>query len=91
MDERPLGEGSIANFGISLDFFFFVLDDFFMFFKKLGFLAILGPPYPGIGATFCIGREMLCLPYAGFFIQKLDTYLNWPHLHSQFSLSLKQT
>ena len=38
----------------------------FPFFKKLGFLAILGPPYCGIGATIRIGREMLCLPYAGF-------------------------
>ena len=27
----------------------------------------LGPPSYGIGATICIGREMLCLPYAGFF------------------------
>ena len=22
----------------------------------------------GIGATICIGREILCLPYAGFFV-----------------------
>ena len=27
----------------------------------------LGPPSYGIGATIRIGREMLCLPYAGFF------------------------
>ena len=40
---------------------------FFPFFKKIGFLGILGPPYCGIGATIRIGREMLCLPYAGFF------------------------
>ena len=39
---------------------------FFPFFKKIGFLCILGPPYCGIGATIRIGREMLCLPYAGF-------------------------
>ena len=26
-----------------------------------------GPPSYGIGATIRIGREMLCLPYAGFF------------------------
>ena len=31
------------------------------------FLGILVPPNCGIGATICIGREMLCLPYAGFF------------------------
>ena len=31
-------------------------------------MGILGPPYCGIGATIRIGREMLCLPYAGFFI-----------------------
>ena len=29
-------------------------------------MGILGPPYCGIGATIRIGREMLCLPYAGF-------------------------
>ena len=29
-------------------------------------MGILGPPYCGIGATINIGREMLCLPYAGF-------------------------
>ena len=38
------------------------------FFQKIGFLGILGPPYCGIGATIRIGREMLCLPYAGFFL-----------------------
>ena len=43
------------------------MDDFFRFSKKKGFLGILGPPYCGIGATIRIGREMLCLPYAGFF------------------------
>ena len=40
----------------------------FSVFQKIGFLAILGPPYCGIGATIRIGREMLCLPYAGFFL-----------------------
>ena len=39
----------------------------FSVFKKIGFLGILGPPYCGIGNTIRIGREMLCLPYAGFF------------------------
>ena len=67
MDERPLVEGYIANFGISLDVFEFLrFGWFFPFFKKFGFLGILGPPYCGIGATIRIGREMLCLPYAGF-------------------------
>ena len=37
------------------------------FFKKIGFWGILGPPYNGIGVTIRIGREMLGLPYAGFF------------------------
>ena len=46
---------------------FCVLDDFFPFFRKFGFLGILGPPYCVIGATIRINREMLCLPYAGFF------------------------
>ena len=40
---------------------------FFPFFKKIGFLGILGPPFYGISATIRIGREMHCLPYAGFF------------------------
>jgi hypothetical protein len=44
---------------------------FFPFKKKLGFLAILGPPYRGIGATIRIGQEMLCLPYAGFFFYNI--------------------
>jgi hypothetical protein len=34
------------------------LDDFFLFFKEIGFLGILGPPYCGIGATIRIGREL---------------------------------
>ena len=31
-------------------------------------MGILGPLYCGIGATIRIGREMLCLPYAEFFV-----------------------
>ena len=50
---------------------FCILDDFFRFSKKIEFSAILGPPYCGIGATIRIGREMLCLPYAGFFSSNL--------------------
>ena len=70
MDQKPLVEGCIAYFGISLDVFeFCVLDDFFPFFKKIGFWGILGPPYCGIGATIRIGQEMLCLPYSGFFFR----------------------
>ena len=68
MDEIPLVEGYIANFGISLDIFEFLqFGWFFPFFKKFGFSGILGLPYCGIGVTIRIGREMLCLPYAGFF------------------------
>ena len=37
----------------------------FIFVFLSGF-GILGPPYYGIGATIRIGRDMLCLPYAGF-------------------------
>ena len=45
MDKRPLVEGCIANFGISLDIFeFCVLDDFFRFSKKSGFLVFLVHP-----------------------------------------------
>ena len=59
----------IANFGIFLDVFEFLHFGWFLpFFKKIGFWGILGPPSYGIGATIRIGREMLCLPYAGFFL-----------------------
>ena len=69
MNERPWVEGYIANFGISLDIFDFLrFGRFFLFFKRIGFLGILGPPYSGIGATIRIGQEMLCLQYAAFFI-----------------------
>ena len=43
--------------------------------KKNGFWGILGPPSYGIGATIRIGREMLCLPYAGFF-SNVETEVN---------------
>ena len=45
---------------------FCLLDDFFNF-QKIVFLGILDPPYCGIGPTIRIGRENLCLLYAGFF------------------------
>jgi hypothetical protein len=48
------------------------LDNFVRFSKKIIFGGILGPPSYGIGATICIGREMLCLPYAGFFKNIFD-------------------
>ena len=41
----------------------------FSIFKKIGFWGIFGPPYCGIGASIRIGREMICLPYAGFIIE----------------------
>ena len=42
--------GQRANIGISLGVLSFcVLDDFFRFIKKIGFLGILGHPYCGIG------------------------------------------
>ena len=41
----------------------------------------LGPPSYGIGATIRIGRELLCLPYAGFFSFTFSLFLpvtlNW--------------
>ena len=52
----------------------------FSVFKKIGFLGFLGPPYCGIGATIRIGREMLCLPYAGFLTHNLG---NGIHTHSK--------
>ena len=55
MDERPLVEGYIANFGLSLDVFEFLrFGWFFPFFEKFGFLGIFGPPYRGIDATIRI-------------------------------------
>ena len=53
IDERPLVERYIANFGISLDNF-----EFLCFRRFFPFLGILGPPYWGIGATIRIGREL---------------------------------
>ena len=44
----------------------------FPVFQKNGFLGIFGPPSYGIGAIIRIRREMLCLPYAGFFLQTLS-------------------
>ena len=35
----------------------------------------LGPPSYGIGATIGIGREIQCLPYAGFFLYWLIGYV----------------
>ena len=62
-------EGYIANFSMSLDVFeFFRFGLFFRFLFFFWFLCILGPPYCGIGATIRIGREIRCLPYAGFFL-----------------------
>ena len=47
-------------------------------FQKNQVWGILGPPYCGIGATIRIGREMLCLPYAGFLvIENVLSLCNW--------------
>ena len=55
--------------GVSLILSYFcVFGDFFPFSKKFGLMGILGPPSYGIGATIRIGREILCLPYAGFLL-----------------------
>ena len=69
MDEIPRVEGYIANFGISLDVLeFFRFGLIFSVYKKIWVFGILGPPYCGIGPTIRIGREIRCLPYAGFFL-----------------------
>jgi hypothetical protein len=44
----------------------------FFSFSFFGFGGILGPTYCGIGATIRIGQEMLCLPYAGFFLKNFE-------------------
>ena len=44
----------------------------FSVFQKIWVLVILGSPFCGIGATIRIGREMLCLPYAGFLVLVLN-------------------
>ena len=51
-------------------FLSFTVLNYFSVFQTIWFLGILGPSYCGIGATIRIGREILCLPYAGF--------LPWP-------------
>ena len=66
---------------------FFVLDDFFRFSKKIGFLGILGPPSYGSGAIIRIGREMLCLPDAGCFLLCLQGGVEEERGHS-FALDL---
>ena len=54
--------------------------------KKNFFLLIfLGPPSYGIGATIRIGREMLCLPYAGFLFTIMHHMEEW---HDIFLLRL---
>ena len=45
----------------------------FSLFKEIGFLGILDPALCDIGATIRIGREMLCLPYVGFFLLQWRT------------------
>ena len=55
--------------------------------KKIGFLGILGPPYCGIGATIRIGREILCLPYAGFVYVYMGNNQNL-FVYIAFSLSV---
>ena len=63
---------------------------FFPYFKKIGFLGIFGPPYCGIGATIRIGREMLCLPCAGFFLTALEcSYRGLKKFSTSFSLFSK--
>ena len=42
--------------------------------KKVSFSANFAL-LAGIGANICIGREMLCLPYAGFFFDII--ILSW--------------
>ena len=44
------------------------MHDFFSLSKNLGSC--------GIGATIRIGREMLCLPYAGFFLLDISALTN---------------
>ena len=56
------------------------MNDFFRL-KKKGFLDILSTPYCGIGATIRIGREMLCLPYAGFFPSSSGSFTCVPGLN----------
>ena len=44
---------------------------------------MLGPPSYGIGATIRIGREMLCLPYAGFLYNFTKEYIYMRRLQTQ--------
>ena len=51
--------------------------------KKNWVWGYYGPPYYGIGATIRIGREVLCLPYAGFLLDLLDFMKSgdWQYAH----------
>ena len=58
----------------------------------MGFLGILGLPYYGISVTIRIGREMLCLPYAGFLkynFQNLKTTRRYGPLQGPTSSSCR--
>ena len=55
--------------------------------QKIWVLGILGPPFCGIGATIRIGREMLCLPYAGFLLLLMAPLINYCTLRDSISLS----
>ena len=69
-DQRPLVKGYIAN----LQTFFFLNFFRFGFFSVFNFFFVLcihGSPYCGIGATIRIGREIRCLPYAGFLFNNI--------------------
>ena len=62
---------------------------FLVIFQKNAFFGILGPPSYGIGATIRIGQEMLCLPYAGFFLKaslSIPTKKEFPSLLNIFYL-----
>ena len=87
MDERPLVKGYIANFGISLDVFsVFPFRIIFLVLYFFCFLYILGPSYCGIGANIRIGRDIQCLPYAGFFLNG-NCSLGWEIYPTKYFVS----
>ena len=58
IDKRPLVEGRIAHFGISLDFLrFSVFGDFFRFSRKLGFgVFLVHPPMASVLLSASVER-----------------------------------
>ena len=86
MDQRPLVEGLIANFGISLDVFeVFAFWMIFPFFKKICFFGILGP----LGNHASRWIRDLWLKGVSLILEYFQTFLSFCNLYDFFRFSKK--